>query len=163
MYKQFFTKFKQSQNYLIILLMPFLLLSSSPVFSQKGTQINSVTIQWHEWSNETFTLAEKQNKLVLLDIGADWCQFCKKMEAVTYTDPQVIKIINQDYIAIKADIEASGDVQLLYGNFGVPGTIILSSDRDELNKRLGYISPQQMQWHLLGNLQDAPDTDISQQ
>ncbi len=114
-------------------------------------------INWYTWSNEAFETAEKENKLVLLDIGAEWCQFCAKMKAVTYKDPEVIKIINDNYIAIYADIDDSEDVNMLYGKFGVPGTIILFPDRDELSKRLGYISPQQMQWHLLGNLQDAAD------
>ena len=114
-------------------------------------------INWYTWSNEAFEAAEKENKLVLLDIGAEWCQFCAKMKAVTYKDPEVIKIIQEKYIAIYADIDDSEDVNMLYGKFGVPGTIILSPDRDELTKRLGYISPQQMQWHLLGNLQDAAD------
>ena len=119
------------------------------------------TITWHEWSNESFALAEEQNKLILLDISAQWCQFCKKMKAVTYSDPKVIEIINDNYIAIESDIEITTDVKMLYGNFGVPGTVILTAEREELNKRLGYISPQQMQWHLLGNLQDAPDTKSS--
>ncbi|MCU7939328.1 MAG: thioredoxin domain-containing protein [gamma proteobacterium symbiont of Bathyaustriella thionipta] len=143
--------------------MSFILFSSSPVFSLETPQTDNETIKWHEWSNDTFELAREENKLVLLDIGAQWCQFCKKMEAVTYKDPDVIKIINDHYIAIKADIEESGDVQMLYSSFGVPGTIILNADRDELNKRLGYIAPQQMQWHLLGNLQDAPDISLNQQ
>ncbi len=114
-------------------------------------------INWYTWSNEAFEAAEKENKLVLLDIGAEWCQFCAKMKAVTYKDPEVIKIIQDNYIAIYADIDDSEDVNMLYGKFGVPGTIILSPDRDELTKKLGYISPQQMQWRLLGNLQDAAD------
>ncbi|MCK5665663.1 MAG: DUF255 domain-containing protein, partial [Thiotrichaceae bacterium] len=122
----FFTNFKQNQ---LILLVLFLLFSSSPVLSEKVSANVSQTIQWHEWSNETFALAREQNKLVLLDIGAQWCQFCKKMEAVTYKDPEVVSIVNENYIAIKADIEVSGDVQLLYGSFGVPGTIILTPDR----------------------------------
>lgn len=151
----FLTTFKPAQ---IFLLTFFLLIFASSLAAQKTS---SNAVQWHEWSNETFALARQENKLVLLDIGADWCQFCKKMEAVTYQDPEVVKIINDNYIAIKADIEASGDVQMLYKDFGVPGTIILDSERDELNKRLGYISPQQMQWHLLGNLQDAPDVSVS--
>lgn len=114
-------------------------------------------INWYTWSNEAFETAEKENKLVLLDIGAEWCQFCAKMKAVTYKDPEVRKIIQDNYIAIYADIDDSEDVNMLYGKFGVPGTIILSPDRDELTKKLGYISPQQMQQHLLGNLQDAAD------
>ncbi len=50
-------------------------------------------INWYTWSNEAFETAEKENKLVLLDIGAEWCQFCAKMKAVTYKDPEVRKII----------------------------------------------------------------------
>jgi len=134
---------------------------SIQTFAQE-TVSNKSEIQWHEWSNEAFAKAAEQNKLVLLDISAEWCQFCKKMKAVTYQDKEVIKIINDNYIAIQADIETTIDVKMLYGNFGVPGTIILTADRNELNKRLGYIAPQQMQWHLLGNLQDAPVQDVSQ-
>ena len=135
------------KSHIIFTFLLSLLLFSSPVLSQ--------TIQWHSWSDKTFALAEQQNKLVLLDIGAQWCQFCKKMDAVTYKDPEVVKIINNNYIAIKADIEQDNAVKKRYGTFGVPGTIILNANKTEINKRLGYIAPQQMQWHLLGNLQDA--------
>lgn len=136
----------------------FLLFSSFiTLFSVQGfTQTSSDSIRWHEWSNDTFALAEQQNKLVLLDISAEWCQFCKKMKAVTYQDPQVIQIINDSYIAINANIETTDDVKMLYGSLGVPGTVVLTAQRDELNRRLGYIAPQQMQWHLLGTLQDSP-------
>jgi len=155
--------------FIFILFLCSLFAFSAPTFSQTRSQSNayvepqklSEAIHWHEWSNETFELAQQQNKLVLLDIGASWCKFCKKMEAVTYQDAEVINIIKQHYIAIKADIEEAGDVQILYGNFGVPGTIILNAEKDEINKRLGYISVQQMQWHLLGSIQDASSTSIS--
>ncbi len=134
----------------------FLFLSSTLV--KASSPIESEKIQWHSWSDETFALAKQHNKLVLLDIGAQWCQFCKKMKAVTYQDPQVITIINTHYIAIKADIDQDDIVKKHYGTLGVPGTVILTNTQKELNKRLGYIAPQQMQWHLLGNLQDAPLT-----
>ena len=145
----------QKHIFTAFLLSLFLLTFSSAALAQ------SDSIQWHQWSDKTFTLAQQQNKLILLDIGAQWCQFCKKMDAVTYHDAEVIKIINNNYIAVKADIEVDSAVQQLYGSFGVPGTIILGADKKELNKRLGYISPQQMQWHLLGNLQDAPVASLA--
>jgi thiol:disulfide interchange protein len=118
-------------------------------------------IQWHSWSDTSFSLAAKQHKLVLLDLSAQWCQFCQKMKATTYQNSDVISIINEHYIAIHADIENNLEIQKLYGHFGVPGTLIFNSQGQEINKRLGYIAPQQMQWHLLGNLQDALTTDIT--
>ena len=139
-----------------ILLSSFFMLYSLSGFSQIATAENAPSIQWHHWSQDTFQLAKEKDKLILLDISAEWCQFCKKMKAVTYKNPEVIDIINKNYIAITADIENTHDIKLLYGSFGVPGTVILTADKKELNKRLGYIAPQQMQWHLLGNLQDAP-------
>lgn len=139
-----------------ILLSSFLMLYSMSGFSQIAAAENTHSIQWHHWSQDTFQLAKEKDKLILLDISAEWCQFCKKMKAVTYKDPEVIDIINKNYIAINADIENTRDIKLLYGGFGVPGTVILTADKKELNKRRGYIAPQQMQWHLLGNLQDAP-------
>lgn len=140
--------------YCLTLFFMTLLLSVTAVAEKTDT--NRV-IKWHDWSNDAFALANQEKKLVLLDISAPWCQFCKKMKAVTYKDPGVINIINENYIAIHADIELSTDVRMLYGDFGVPGTVIFSADREELNKRLGYIPPREMQWHLLGSLQDAPD------
>ena len=142
------------------LIVSFLCLYPVHGFAQAVTQAaiaeSNHPIQWHHWSPDVFKLAEEQNKLVLVDISAVWCQFCKKMKAVTYKDPEVIEIINNNYIAINADIENTQAIKVRYGNFGVPGTIILTADKKELNKRLGYIAPQQMQWHLLGNLQDVP-------
>lgn len=166
---QIFLKANYSGAFLLVY--TFLLCFSLPALSQEstqeGTQENAQedavkktsekeAIEWHQWSDKSFALAQKKGKLVLLDIGAQWCQFCKKMDAVTYQDADVISIINKHYIALKADIEQEGVVKKRYEHFGVPGTIILTADKKELNKRLGYIDAQQMQWHLLGNLQDAP-------
>ena len=147
---------KQTQLVQFLLICVISIFFASPSYSQSENDI-----KWHDWSNEAFIKAEQQNKLVLLDLSAEWCQFCKKMKAVTYKDPEVIKIINEHYIAINADIETTLDVKMLYGNLGVPGTIILTADREELNKRRGYIAPQQMQWHLLGSLQDAPEQTLT--
>lgn len=145
----------------LILIIVISVFSLQCVANEADAASSDKGIQWHEWSTETFALAAEQNKLVLLDISAEWCQFCKKMKAVTYQSPKVIEIINNNYIAINADIETNTDVKILYGDFGVPGTVILTSERDEIDKRLGYIAPQQMQWHLLGNLQDAPAGNVS--
>src|SRR6202451_294508 len=37
-------------------------------------------IQWHEWSEEAFASAQRENKPMLLDIGAVWCHSCHVMD-----------------------------------------------------------------------------------
>jgi len=137
----------------------FLLIAFTAYVNAADTHNKS--IQWQEWSDSAFAQAKQENKLVLLDLKAQWCTFCKKMANVTYQDPEVIKIINKNFIAIRADIETTKPVAKRYGYFGVPGTIILTGDNKELNRRLGYIKPQFMQWHLLGILQDSQPQDKS--
>ena len=139
-----------------VLLVLFTTIVSADTRAKENTPwLKTIEIEWHEWSEATFEKAANEGKLVLLDVSAEWCQFCKKMEQVTYQDPVVISIISEHYIPIKADIEKTEAVRLLYENFGVPGTIVLTPEKVEINKRRGYIEPQYMQWHLLGVLQDV--------
>src|SRR2546422_6288745 len=37
-------------------------------------------IYWHEWGEEAFATARRENKPILLDIGAVWCHWCHVMD-----------------------------------------------------------------------------------
>ena len=45
-------------------------------------------IQWHEWGDEAFEKAKRENKPILLDIGAVWCHWCHVMDRESYEDPR---------------------------------------------------------------------------
>src|SRR5258708_12726929 len=60
-------------------------------------------IQWHEWGEEAFSAAQRENKPVLLDIGAVWCHWCHVMDRESYDDPEVAAIVNDHFIAVQAD------------------------------------------------------------
>lgn len=154
---------KSLQPFAIVLLFTCLSTISFGLMAADSPDSTKASIQWHEWSDEVFTQAQKENKLVLVDIKAKWCQFCKKMSNVTYQDPEVIDIINKNYIAIRGDIETTPPITRRYGYFGVPATVILTGNDKELNRRLGYINPQFMQWHLLGILQEHEERQKTQQ
>src|SRR4051812_21578649 len=59
---------------------------------------------WYGW-NEGYEKAIKENKIVLVDAYTDWCGWCKKMDRDTYANPEVIKKLNQHFIAIKFNPE----------------------------------------------------------
>ena len=93
-------------------------------------------IQWHEWSDEAFALAAREDKPILLDIGAVWCHWCHVMDRESYEDPKLAAIVNKHYIAIKVDRDERPDVDARYqaavsaiaGQGGWPLTAILMSD-----------------------------------
>ena len=44
-------------------------------------------IHWHEWGPEAFETAKRENKPILLDIGAVWCHWCHVMDRESYESP----------------------------------------------------------------------------
>ena len=105
---------------------------------------------WQSWTKQTLEQAKQQNRLVLIDLTAQWCMFCKKMEQTTYKDKAVIEELQQHYIAIKADEAEFPELASRYPKVGRPGTIILDSDGNELVAKSGYLKPQWMLWMLQG-------------
>ena len=93
-------------------------------------------IQWHEWSEEAFALAKRENKPILLDIGAVWCHWCHVMDRESYDDPQIAQIVNERFVAIKVDRDERPDidsryqvaVQAISGQGGWPLTAFLTPD-----------------------------------
>ena len=71
-------------------------------------------VQWREWSAEAFSEAKKQDKPVLLDIGAVWCHWCHVMDRESYEDAETARIINEHFIAVKVDRDERPDVDARY-------------------------------------------------
>ncbi|HEY6352747.1 MAG TPA: thioredoxin domain-containing protein [Candidatus Angelobacter sp.] len=71
-------------------------------------------IHWHEWGQEPFEKAKKENKPILLDIGAVWCHWCHVMDRESYENPEIAQIINEHFIAIKVDRDERPDVDSRY-------------------------------------------------
>ena len=96
----------------------------------------------HDLSPEIFDKAEKENKLVLLNLGANWCHWCHVMEDSTYADQKVIKYLNEHFVYVHADQDANPDLSARYRRYGWPATIILNSKGEDLLKKAGYIDPE---------------------
>jgi len=71
-------------------------------------------IQWHEWGEEAFAAARRDNKPMLLDIGAVWCHWCHVMDRESYDDPEVAKIVNENFVAVKVDRDERPDIDSRY-------------------------------------------------
>src|SRR6516225_6822274 len=93
-------------------------------------------ILWHEWGEAAFMAAKQQNKPILLDIGAVWCHWCHVMDRESYENPDVARIINENFIAVKVDRDERPDVDSRYqlavsaisGQGGWPLTAFLTPD-----------------------------------
>jgi uncharacterized protein len=71
-------------------------------------------IHWHEWGDAAFTRAKSEDKPILLDIGAVWCHWCHVIDRESYENPEIAKIINDNFVAIKVDRDERPDVDSRY-------------------------------------------------
>src|SRR3989441_2805329 len=93
-------------------------------------------VHWHPWSEEAFERAQREDKPILLDIGAVWCHWCHVLDHESYDDPAVAEIINEHFIPIKVDRDERPDLDARYqhavsavsGQGGWPLTGFLTPD-----------------------------------
>jgi hypothetical protein len=101
-------------------------------------------LNWRPWSDQVFADAKRENRFVLLDLEAVWCHWCHVMDANTYSDPAVIKLLQSRYIVVKADQDSRPDLSTRYEDFGWPATIVFDGAGHEIVKRQGYLAPDEM-------------------
>jgi uncharacterized protein YyaL (SSP411 family) len=93
-------------------------------------------IRWHEWGADAFATAKREDKPMLLDIGAVWCHWCHVMDRESYDDPEIAAIVNEHFVAVKVDRDERPDidsryqaaVQAVSGQGGWPLTAFLTPD-----------------------------------
>ncbi len=114
-------------------------------FSPRPNQASE--INWREWGEAAFQEAQGQDKPILLAISAVWCHWCHVQDETTYSDPQVIRMVNERFIPIRVDNDQRPDINRRYNLGGWPTTAFLTPGGELLTGGT-YIPPQQMRGYL---------------
>ena len=69
-----------------------------------------------------FEKARAENRPILLSISAVWCHWCHVMDETSYSDPQVIGLINERFVPVRVDNDHRPDVNSRYNMGGWPTT-----------------------------------------
>jgi len=93
-------------------------------------------VDWYPWSDGAFQRARELDRPILVDIGAVWCHWCHVIDRESYEDPELAKIINENFVAVKVDRDERPDVDARYqaavgaltGQGGWPLTAFLTPD-----------------------------------
>ena len=117
-------------------------------------------IDWHPWGEAAFAKAQAENKPVLLSISAVWCHWCHVMDETSYSDPDVQRVINENFVCIRADNDRRPDLNARYNVGGWPTTAFLTG-HGGLMGGATYLPPDQF-LAMLGELQRAYREEKSQ-
>ncbi len=61
-------------------------------------------IQWMDFE-EAVSACQKNPKMMFIDVYTTWCGWCTKMDNTTFTDPQVVKYMNENFYPVKLNAE----------------------------------------------------------
>ena len=118
-------------------------------------------VEWIELDNNT--KINNNGKKIIIDLYTDWCGWCKVMDRNTFTNPDVIDHINNNFIPVKFDAEYQNSVvfnnnsynfvksgrkginELAYyltnGNLSYPMTVFLDENYNLITLLPGYHKP----------------------
>jgi uncharacterized protein YyaL (SSP411 family) len=74
-------------------------------------------VEWFAWGEDAFAKAKAEDKPVLLSIGYSACHWCHVMEHESFEDEETARIMNENFVSIKVDMEERPDVDRIYMDF----------------------------------------------
>ncbi len=124
--------------------------------------MNATEITWVTWE-EAVALNKKEGKKIFVDMYTDWCGWCKRMDATTFRNKEVINAISKDFYAVKFDAEQKEPIEfrgtkfeftkagrrgahglavaLLDGRLGYPSFVYLDEKLDRITISPGFKKP----------------------
>ena len=84
-------------------------------------------------------LAQKENKRIMLELGGDWCIWCKHMDEFYLTHAYILKYRAENYVLVKVNVSEENSNAKFLSQFpeaaGYPHLYILESDGNFLHSQ----------------------------
>ena len=103
-----------------------------------------VSPDWQTFTMEQFNTSQSSSNKMIIDFYADWCIPCKELDAITFSDADVIAA-TKNFDAYKVDMtkSLSEETERIRNEFnivGMPTIIIFNSDGEEVERITGFVN-----------------------
>jgi thioredoxin-like negative regulator of GroEL len=105
-------------------------------------------VDWRADYNAARKEAAEKNLPIVLDFGFEDCKFCRKLDAVTFRDAEVIKRLNGKFVPLRIDIQKDPSLAEKLGLQMFPTVVFASPEGHILGKVEGYQEPGPFQENL---------------
>lgn len=95
-------------------------------------------LNWYTSIIEASDIAKKENKFILIDFCADWCEACKDLDKYTYTNEDVINEIKANFITIKLDISKTPSLSEILSKYNVSALPTILFFNKDINIPIDY-------------------------
>jgi thiol:disulfide interchange protein len=119
-------------------------LRADPEYPRMGPDIFDVKADAKADIAAALARASAEHKRVILDFGANWCIWCRRLHATFEANPDVAAALSKSFIVVMVDVNTrhgekrNADVVARYGNpvrLGLPVLVVLDSDGKQLTTK----------------------------
>jgi len=112
-------------------------LRADPQYPKMGPDIYDIHADASAQISDALARASAEHKRVILDFGANWCIWCRRLHSTFEADPAVSAALARDFVVVLVDVNSRGkpprnaEVNARYGNpiqFGLPVLVVLDTD-----------------------------------
>jgi hypothetical protein len=93
-------------------------------------------VEWHEWGDEAFERAQREEKPLLVSVGYSSCHWCHVMAHESFENATTAALMNEHFVNVKVDREERPDVDAvtmeatvgMTGSGGWPTTVFMTPE-----------------------------------
>jgi tetratricopeptide (TPR) repeat protein len=96
--------------------------------------------------DEALARAKETGKHLFVEFSTDWCTWCRKLDAETFSDPAVGKLM-QGFVNLRVDAEKGEgpDLARRFAVRGFPTLVVVGPDGLEVDRIVGYVPAEVFQ------------------
>ncbi len=116
-------------------------LGAAPEYPKMGPDIYDPRASGDALVAAALTQARTEKKHVLLNLGANWCPWCRRLHRSLTGDPDVVRALDHDYVLVMVDLNSRHDpkrntaLNARYGDplrLGLPVFVVLDAEGRQL-------------------------------
>jgi thioredoxin-related protein len=86
--------------------------ASDGAMAEAASPANENEIHWMNIDDVQVAM-KKEPRKVWIDVYTDWCGWCKRMDKTTFSNPNVVKYVNEHFYAVKLNAEQREDIRFM--------------------------------------------------
>jgi len=103
---------------------------------------------WYSDYNAARKEAGATKRPIIMDFGTEHCFWCKKLDASTFRDPTVLRLMSERFVAIKIDAEKHAPLAQALGIQSYPTLVFAAPDGKILGSQEGFVDAGQLRQKL---------------
>ena len=103
--------------------------------------------EWKKYTTEAYEASVNNSDKIIIDFYADWCIPCKELDALTFSDSEVIKALSE-FNSYKVDMtktmsDETSVIREKFNIIGMPTILLINSKGEEIHRVTGFLDAEE--------------------